>query len=371
MASPEPTNGEGKTFPINGVLAAVVLGIFFIATALTLKPFFSALLWAVVLAVTAAPLHRQVMRRMPNRSGLAGFITSLFLFLVIILPALALTRAIISYTPGMVAWVDQVSGSDFSKAPDAIRHIPLAGPMLGENWEAISQHVNAYVAHFKSDIESWLLWGLQEMETVGLFVFQIGFGIILAGAFLANRERLSGFAFAFFDRIGGSFATHLLDRGVLTTRSTVRGVVGSAVAESLVATFGYWLAGVPAWPLLGGLTFFAALVQVGTPFVWFPVAIWLFAQNETGWAIFMIAWGSLAVYGMENFSRPILAGKASHLPGLLIFVGVLGGLVAWGLIGVFLGPVILAVAYELVREWLAPATDNKAVSDDGTTMGDG
>ena len=107
----------------------------------------------------------------------------------------------------------------------------------------------------------------------------------------------------------------------------------------------------PAWALLGGLTFFAALVQIGAPLVWIPVTLWLFAQNEPGWALFMIAWGVLVVYTVENVSRPILAGKASHLPGLLIFVGVVGGLFAWGLIGVFLGPVILAVAYELIQEW--------------------
>ena len=100
----------------------------------------------------------------------------------------------------------------------------------------------------------------------------------------------------------------------------------------------------------GGMSFHGGLAGAA-------LAIWLFAQNETGWAIFMIAWGALAVYGMENFSRPILAGRASHLPGLLIFVGVLGGLVAWGLIGVFLGPVILAVAYELIQEWLRAEDD--------------
>ena len=173
----------------------------------------------------------------------------------------------------------------------------------------------------------------------------------MPAVFLANRHRVSVFATTFFDRIGGAFATHLLDKSVLTTRSTVRGVVGSAVAESVVAAFGYWLAGVPAWALLGGLTFFAALVQIGAPLVWIPVTIWLFAQNEPAWAIFMIAWGAVVVYTVENVSRPILAGKASHLPGLLIFVGVVGGLFAWGLIGVFLGPVILAVAYELIQEW--------------------
>jgi len=349
--------GRRVPFPINGALAAIVLGALVVATALTLKPFSPAILWAIVLAVTAAPLHRQLVHRLPGRPRLSGTLISLVLFLVLILPAFALTRAIIEYTPGIITWVDQVSADSFSKAPPAIRNIPMVGGLLSDNWEVISQHVNSYVAHFKADIESWLVWGLQEVENVGLFLLEIGFAIILAGVFLANRDRLTGFTVSFFDRIGGSFATHLLDRGVQTTRSTVRGVVGSAVAESLVAAFGYWLAGVPAWALLGGITFFAALVQVGAPLVWIPVAIWLFAENQFGWAIFMIAWGALAVYGMENFSRPILAGKASHLPGLLIFIGVLGGLIAWGLIGVFLGPVILAVAWELIQAWLQSDSD--------------
>ena len=351
MARKATAASRAEPFPINGVLAAIVIGILTIAAALTLKPFFPAILWGIVLAITAAPLHGWMTHKMPGRNRLAALLTTIVLVLILVLPALGLTRAILYYTPGIIAWVDQVSADQFSQAPAAIERVPLVGGVLSDNWEAISLHINAYVAHFKADIEEWLVWGLQEVENVGLFVFEIGFAVILAGVFLANRHRVSVFASTFFDRIGGGFATHLLDKSVVTTRSTVRGVVGSAVAEAVVAGFGYWLAGVPAWALLGGLTFFAALVQIGAPLVWIPVTLWLFAQNEPGWALFMIAWGVLVVYTIENVSRPILAGKASHLPGLLIFVGVVGGLFAWGLIGIFLGPVILAVAYELIQEW--------------------
>ena len=120
------TRGGRGTFPINRVLAAIVLGILVVATALTLKPFFSAILWSVVLAVTAAPLHDLMDQRMPNRPRLTGFLTSLILFLILLLPAAALTRAIILYTPGIIAWVDQVSGNDFSQAPQAIRNMAAA-----------------------------------------------------------------------------------------------------------------------------------------------------------------------------------------------------------------------------------------------------
>jgi predicted PurR-regulated permease PerM len=362
----------GGALPFDAVLAGLVVGVLALATALTLKPFFSAILWALVLAITAAPVYGAIAGAIPSRPRLAALLTSLVLVLILLLPALGLTRAIIYYTPDLIAWVDQVSADRFSAAPSSIANLPVVGGFLSENWEAISRHLNAYVAHFKADIEEWLLWGLREMESVGLFVFEIGFAVILAGVFLARRDRLSGLAVGFFDRIGGDYATHLLSRGVLATRSTVRGVVGSAIAEAIVAAFAYWLAGVPAWLFLGGLTFFAALIQIGAPLVWIPVAIWLFAQNQPEWALFIIGWGVLVVYPVENFSRPILAGKTTPLPGLLIFVGVLGGLVAWGLIGIFLGPVILAVAYELTQDWLGrdgngaaqPATNRRATSGD-------
>ena len=121
--------------------------------------------------------------------------------------------------------------------------------------------------------------------------------------------------------------------------------------------------------LLGGLTFFAALVQIGAPLVWIPVALWLLAENDPGWAIFVTLWGILVVYPVENLSRPVLAGRTAELPGLLIFVGVLGGLVAWGLIGVFLGPVILAVAYDLIQVWFR-ADPESGMREDGPSRGD-
>ncbi|MBZ0227833.1 MAG: AI-2E family transporter [Bauldia sp.] len=350
-----------RRISFDGVLAAIVVGLLLIATALTLKPFLPAILWSIVLAVTAAPLHGRTIRWMPGRRRLAALITTLLLVVILVVPALGLTRAVIAYTPGILGWVDQFSTTrPVATAPQSIRNIPLVGGLLSSNWEIVSGHISAYVAHFKADIEEWLIWGLQEMETVGVFIFEFGLAVVLAGVFLANEARLSGFANVFFQRIGGGFGVELLHKSVQTTRSTVRGVVGTAVAEALVAMLAYFIAGVPAWLLLGGLTFFAALVQIGAPLVWIPVALWLLVQEEPGWAIFMVVWGVVVINAVENLSRPLLVSRSTHLPGLLIFVGVLGGLFAWGLIGVFLGPVILAVAYELIQVWFRSAEAEEA-----------
>ncbi|MCB1496397.1 MAG: AI-2E family transporter [Bauldia sp.] len=366
----ERKRGQGPiptTF--DGVLAAIVAGFLLFATFLTLKPFIPAILWAIVLAVSAAPLHGLIERKVGNRRRLAALITSVILVLILVVPAIGLTRGIIAYTPGLLAWVNAVSADSVTTAPQSIRNLPWVGDVLSRNWELIVGEGKSYIAHFRDDIEQWLVWGLQEVENVGLFVFEIALGVVLAGVFLAHRGRLSGFAETFFHRVGGSVGTTLLGRAVRTTRSTVRGVVGSAVAEALVATFAYLIAGVPAWLLLGGLTFFAALVQIGAPLVWIPVALWLLAENDPGWAIFVTLWGILVVYPVENLSRPVLAGRTAELPGLLIFVGVLGGLVAWGLIGVFLGPVILAVAYDLIQVWFR-ADPESGMREDGPSRGD-
>lgn len=367
----EPAN----RISFDGVLAAIMVGMLLIATALTLRPFLPAILWSIVLAVTAAPLHAWIVRRMPERSRLAAVVTSLILVFVLIVPALGMTRAVIAYSPGVFAWVEQISAGNYATAPDSITTLPVVGEALQHNWEFVASHISAYVAHFKADIEDWLVWALQEMETVGVFVFEFGLAVILAGVFLAHQARLSGFAHTFFERIGGGFGVELLQKSVQTTRSTVRGVVGSAVAEALVAMLAYYVAGVPAWLVLGGLTFFAALIQIGAPLVWVPVAGWLLVSNEPGWALFMVVWGAVVVYAVENLSRPLLVSRSSHLPGLLIFIGVLGGLFAWGLIGVFLGPVILAVAYELVQVWFRSADGTEPagapVAAAGRPKGDG
>jgi len=357
-----------KTF--DRVLAAIVVGFLLLATAITLKPFLPAILWAVVLAITSEPLHAWIERHMPRWPRLAAVLTSLVLVLIFVIPAIGLARSIITYTPGVLAWVDAVSSTGVTAAPESIKNIPWVGDLLSQNWELIAAEGKSYIAHFRADIETWLAWGVQQIENVGLFMFEIALGVVLAGVFLAHRKNLSAFADAFFGRIGGPLGTALLKRTVYTTRSTVRGVVGSAIAESIVATFAYFVAGVPAWLFLGGLTFFAALVQIGAPLVWIPVAVWLLANNEPGWAIFVVVWGAVVVYSVENLSRPLLAGRAAHLPGLLIFVGVLGGLVAWGLIGVFLGPVILAVAYDLVQEWFRVRPDSDPGSP-GSSGGSG
>jgi len=134
-------------------------------------------------------------------------------------------------------------------------------------------------------------------------------------------------------------------------RGVMYGLLGTALAQAIVAAIGFAIAGVPAVPLLSVLIFLTSLIPFGPPLVWGGAALWLFAQGETGWSIFMTVWGAVLISGVDNVVRPMLISRGSSLPFLLTLLGVLGGLIAFGFIGMFIGPVLLAVGYSLMSEW--------------------
>ena len=172
------------------------------------------------------------------------------------------------------------------------------------------------------------------------------------------------------ERLAGQRAERLIQVTAGTVSRVVNGILGTAVAQSALALFGFWLAGVPGAMVLGLLTFFFSIIPMGPPLVWLPAAIWLYFQGETAWAAFMALYGMLVISSVDNIIKPYLISRGGALPLLLVFMGVLGGLMAFGFIGVFLGPVILAIAYALLSEWMNPsekkktAPEEKPVSDD-------
>ena len=166
---------------------------------------------------------------------------------------------------------------------------------------------------------------------------------------VAAAERLT----TAVERIGGERGRHLLTVAGKTVRGVVYGILGTALAQAVMTGIGFVIAGVPGAGLLALLTFFVSVVPVvGTALVWVPAAFWLFYQGSTGWGIFMLIWG-VGVANIDNVVKPWLISQGSDMPFILIFFGVLGGALAFGFIGVFLGPTLLAVGYRLAEEWIS------------------
>jgi len=172
----------------------------------------------------------------------------------------------------------------------------------------------------------------------------IAFFLYRDGVALARRVRAGAV------RIAGPRAEHLVQTAVDTIRSVVYGVLGTALVQGVLAGVGFLIAGVPGAVLLGFLTFFLSIVPMGPPMVWGPATLWVYQHGSTGWAVFLLIW-NLGVSSIDNFVKPWLISQGSALPFILIFFGVIGGVIAFGFIGVFLGPTLLAVAYRLVLDW--------------------
>ncbi|HEY4139633.1 MAG TPA: AI-2E family transporter, partial [Casimicrobiaceae bacterium] len=181
----------------------------------------------------------------------------------------------------------------------------------------------------------------------------LALSILIAFFLFRDGDEIIGRLRAGIARIAGDHGGRLANVAVGTVRGVVLGILGTALVQGILAGLGFWIAGIKAAPLLGFATFLLSPVPVGPPLVWVPAGLWLINIGETGWGIFVLLWGMLVVSTIDNVIKPLIISHGSDLPFVLVLLGVLGGVVAFGFIGVFLGPVLLAVGYGLLQEWAA------------------
>jgi len=331
-----------------GVLLALGVGCLMV-----LRPFVSALLWAVVLCFSSWPVYRRILGWLRNRRTLTALVMTLGMVLIVLLPFVIVGMTLAENVKELTAATRQWIAGGPPSPPAWVAKVPVVGTHAAAYWHDLAADTAklwAEAQRFIEPVSSRLLkiglalgGGLVELA---LSIF-ITFFLFRDGG--AAAQRLS----AAVERIGGERGRHLLTVAGQTVRGVVYGILGTALAQAVAAGIGFVIAGVPAAALLALLTFFFSVVPVvGTALAWGPAAIWLLNQGSTGWAIFMVIWG-VGVANIDNFVKPWLISQGSNMPFILIFFGVLGGAVAFGLIGVFLGPTLLAVGFRLVEEWSA------------------
>jgi predicted PurR-regulated permease PerM len=217
------------------------------------------------------------------------------------------------------------------------------------------EEVDAGPQHVVAMLGKLLVWARSWLISLGLAVGQ-GVTQVLLSAFLAffllrDAPELAERLAVAVERLAGQRGRYLIKVAGNTVRGVIFGILATAIAQAVAAGLGFWIAGVPGAVLLAVLTFFFAVVPFGPPLIWIPAAIWLFSQDRTGWGIFMLVWGLLGISSVDNVLRPFIISHGSKMPFALIFCGVVGGALAFGLVGVFLGPTLLAVAFRLIEEW--------------------
>jgi predicted PurR-regulated permease PerM len=349
---PEPRKFERG---LGWIILALLLG----GCVLIMKPFVSALLWAVVLSIALWPLHRRLVQAFRGRRGLATMVVAAGLVLIILLPFVTVGVTIGDNVQELSAAAKRWLESGPPEPPSWLGKLPVVGPKAVVRWKEFADDSSKFLESAKRFLQPVTLWLLKAGLGLAQGLLELGLSIIIACIVMRQGTGVADRLLASAERIAGPRGRHLLEVASNTVRGVVYGILGTAFFQAVLAAIGFIIAGVPAVPLLALLTFVLCVIPaVGAPLVWIPAVIWLFNQGATGYAIFLIIWG-IGVSSVDNFVKPWLISHGSNMPFILIFFGVLGGALTFGFIGLFIGPTLLAVGYKLVEEWFAtrPALD--------------
>jgi predicted PurR-regulated permease PerM len=340
-------------------LGWAIAAILFFGCLVVLRPFMSALLWAVVLCSTSWPLYSRLLRLLRQRRTLASLTMTLGMVLIVLLPlfivGVTLADNVNDLTAATKKWIEAGPPAP----PDWLAKVPVVGAKAVASWQNLAGDTGKILEKAKEWIPAISGWLLKGGLLLGHGLVQLALSIFIAFFLFRDGVALAGRLNTAVTRIGGDRGVRLITVAARTVRGVVYGILGTALVQAVLAGIGYLVAGVPGAALLALLTFFVSVVPlVGTGLVWIPAAFWLFHQGATGWGIFMIVWG-LLVANVDNVVKPWLISQGSNMPFVLIFFGVIGGALAFGFIGVFLGPTLLAVGYRLLEEWNPAAADKK------------
>ena len=327
---------------------------------LVLQPFVSALLFAAIVCFSTWPVYLHVERRVSGRRWLAALIMTGLLILVMVLPLALLALTLADSVAPAIVWIRETFARGLPLPPDWIQSIPLFGDGIDAGWRELATNKVKLAEAVKNLAQPAQQFLIKTGLILGEGVIQLSVAAFIGFFFYRDGAAIVEAARALTNRVAGHLTAELFRVVGGTIQGVVYGLVGTAIAQGVVAAIGFFIASVPGALLLGFLTFLLSMVPVGPPLVWGAAAAWLyFSQGSTGWAIFIVLYGLLAISSVDNVLKPILISRGSSLPFSLVFLGVFGGVVAFGFLGIFLGPTLLAVGFGLVVYWARKAKSSK------------
>jgi predicted PurR-regulated permease PerM len=328
---------------------------------IVLRPFVSALLWAVILSFSSWPVYRRLLGWLGNRRTLAALVMTLGMVLIILLPFVIVGMTLADNVNQLSDAAKRWAENGPPAPPEWLAKVPVVGQRVTDYWQSMAADTSKLWTEAQRFIEPASAWLLKGGLALGGGLIQLALSIFIAFFLFRDGVSVAKRLIDMVDRIGGERGQHLLTVAGKTVRGVVYGILGTALLQAIMTGIGLLIAGVPGAMLLALLTFFASVIPVvGTGLIWIPAALWLFHQGLTGWGIFMLVWG-VGVSNIDNFVKPWLISQGSDMPFILIFFGVVGGALAFGFVGVFIGPTLLAVGFRLLEEW-SPAT--RALTDE-------
>lgn len=320
---------------------------------LVLRPFMAAILFATVICVFTWPLYHRVWLLLGNRDTLAALTMTLLLLVALILPMAYLAANLADSATTLLDQLQAALQNLQPHAPEWMRSLPLIGDQVSESWERAALSHEELMKLLRQYYEPMRKFSLQAVQLVLGGFLQLLLVVFIAFFFYRDGVRLTAGFIAMVRKLGGELGEEMLNLSCKTVKGVMLGIFGTALAQSAVALVGFLVAGAPMPLLLALTTFFFSVIPVGPPLIWGGASLWLYNHGDHGWAIFLALYGLLVISTVDNVVKPILISHSSRLPLLLVVLGVLGGAIAFGFIGIFLGPTLLAVGLTLIAHWVA------------------
>jgi predicted PurR-regulated permease PerM len=352
--------------PASADLARTTLQLLFLAALVAtsfwiVRPFLSALAWATMIVVATWPVLLRLQAWCGGRRSPAVAVMTIALLLILVVPLYFGIDTIVQNSEEIAGWSKSLATLNVPAPPAWLETVPVVGAKLAGRWQQLAtaapEELSARLAPYG---QTAVLWFVGQVGSIGLLLLQFLLTVIIAAILYANGETAARGADAFARRLAGlqgENAVHLAGQAV---RGVALGVVVTAILQSTATALGLVIAGVPFATILAAVAFLLCIAQVGPGLVLLPAVIWVYTKSGAAWGTLFLVW-AIFCGTFDNFLRPLLIKRGADLPLLLIFSGVIGGLIAFGVIGLFIGPVVLAVVYTLLVDWVSE--DNPAVED--------
>jgi len=345
------------------ILEVLFIGVLMAASFWIMRPFLLALIWATMIVVATWPIMLRFQAWLGGKRSLAVATMTVALLLVFIVPFWLAIGTILSHADQIVGWVKGLTTHSLPPSPDWARKLPIFGPKITEVWDGIAAAgPGGLRARLEPHTGEIVRWFAGRAGNLGMMLVQFLLTVGIAAVLFSTGEKVAGGVRRFARRLAGQKGEDAAVLAAKTIRGVALGIVLTALLQSLLAGIGLVVTGVPAAGLLAAVIFIIALAQLPVLLVMGPALIWLYWKGEPVWGTVLVVW-TIVIMGIDNFVRPLLIRKGVDLPLLLILTGVIGGLIAFGILGLFIGPVVLAVTYNLLETWVVsgerePAPDS-------------
>lgn len=361
---------DEKAFLNNAVEATIRIGVLILLAAWCfdiIRPFIIPIVWGIIIAVGAYPGFLSLRRGLGVRNGIAATLITILGLIILVVPAVLLSDTLIDSAHGLAQGLQQGTIA-VPPPPESVKTWPVVGDYLDRFWAQASNNLAETVTRLAPQLKVIGSWVLSTAAGAGFGILQFVFAIIIAGLMLANSENANKTAYAIAARLAGDKGAEFANLAEATVRSVTRGILGVALIQSVLIGLGFLAMGIPGAGLWALLCLILSVIQIGPFPVVVPILVYVFSTADMVPAIVFLIW-SIFAGSIDNILKPILLGRGVEVPMAVIFIGAIGGFLSSGIIGLFVGSVVLVLGYKLFLAWLAdtPVSQTREIASPDST----